>query len=385
MGSAVLLALPSRADTVAADLESALRDAGLTATTVEVDPAAGDAAATVTKGIDALVADGSWPVAVFTGGPACGVTVRAAASSPDVRALGLLSPAIDAQTLGILAEWREIPLAVVADTRDRDALGCSVDAYLGSSHPDSALEVDEAIGDDDGLGERLARWAAAVLATVGRAEEVEFDTVDGWRIHADLVVGGSGDAPGVVLLHSGRSDRTIFTRLTRLLARAGFVVLAVDWRGRGRSVNRGTYFELSSEEKAAAGNDAAAALDFLAARPEVDERRLALVGVVHGAEYAVRGAVGDDRVRALALLTGYRPADDSERDFLLSGDVEAFYVTCEAHGPVTTTMRELYEASPGRRTRLTVYPGGAIGYQLFEIDPSLEPTVVAWLSEVTAP
>ena len=28
------------------------------------------------------------------------------------------------------------------------------------------------------------------------------------------------------------------------------------------------------------------------------------------------------------------------------------------------------------------YPGSALGYQLFEQDPALEPTIVTWLGEV---
>jgi len=30
---------------------------------------------------------------------------------------------------------------------------------------------------------------------------------------------------------------------------------------------------------------------------------------------------------------------------------------------------------------LSVYEGGAIGYQLFELDDRLEPTIVEWLKE----
>ncbi len=42
-------------------------------------------------------------------------------------------------------------------------------------------------------------------------------------------------------------------------------------------------------------------------------------------------------------------------------------------------MRGLYEATPSKLARLLVYDGGAIGYQLFELDSRLEPSVVEWL------
>jgi hypothetical protein len=86
-------------------------------------------------------------------------------------------------------------------------------------------------------------------------------------------------------------------------------------------------------------------------------------------------------VKALALLTGYVPADERERAYLTGGQVHAMYVTCTGHKHVTTTMRGLYEATSDKLTRLLVYEGGAIGYQLFELDDKLEPTIVEWLKE----
>jgi hypothetical protein len=56
-------------------------------------------------------------------------------------------------------------------------------------------------------------------------------------------------------------------------------------------------------------------------------------------------------------------------------------VTCEGHSQVTKVMRKLYEETPGKLTRLIVYEGGAIGYQLFELDDKLEPAIVEWLKE----
>jgi dienelactone hydrolase len=188
--------------------------------------------------------------------------------------------------------------------------------------------------------------------------------------------------PGVVLLHSGRSDRAVFARLERLLVEQGMAVLSIDWRGRGRTTNRGSYFDLSAEERADGWRDAAAAFEHLAARPEVDAERLGAVGVVHGAEHAVRAAVRDRRVRAIAVLTGYRPADEAESDHLRSGHVRTLYVTSREHTVTTEAMRSLHHAAPAGTSRFVEYPGGAIGYQLFDLDPALEPVIAAWLDEV---
>jgi dienelactone hydrolase len=142
---------------------------------------------------------------------------------------------------------------------------------------------------------------------------------------------------------------------------------------------------LSGEERAAGWRDAAAAFEHLAQCPEVDPSRLAAVGAIHGAEHAVRAAQHDPRVRALVLLTGYRPASEPEGEYLAHGDVDVMYVTSTDHTITTTAMRALYEASTRRLARYVEYPGGAIAYQLFEIDHRLEPAIVSWLVEVLEP
>jgi hypothetical protein len=87
-------------------------------------------------------------------------------------------------------------------------------------------------------------------------------------------------------------------------------------------------------------------------------------------------------VKAVVLLTGYHPADDAEADHLASSAVEVMYVASRDHGATTRAMRDLYEQSGGRHSRYIEYPGALLGYQLFEVDPTLEPTIAAWLTEV---
>ena len=89
-------------------------------------------------------------------------------------------------------------------------------------------------------------------------------------------------------------------------------------------------------------------------------------------------------MKALALLTGYVPIGEDERAYLTSGEVHVMYVTGESHKHVTKTMRGLYEATADKLARLLVFEGGAIGYQLFELDEKFEPAIVQWLQESLA-
>ncbi len=78
-----------------------------------------------------------------------------------------------------------------------------------------------------------ALLASLLLAGVAAAQEcVSFPTQDGGVVYADLY--GEGER-GVVLAHGGRFDKAGWEKQARVLAKAGFRVLAIDFRGYGQS------------------------------------------------------------------------------------------------------------------------------------------------------
>ena len=65
---------------------------------------------------------------------------------------------------------------------------------------------------------------------------ISFPTSDGATIHADLY----GDGPrAVVLAHGGRFNKESWRKQAQALAAAGFKVLALDFRGYGKSIGPG--------------------------------------------------------------------------------------------------------------------------------------------------
>src|ERR1700682_1226577 len=76
----------------------------------------------------------------------------------------------------------------------------------------------------------LATRLLAGLA-VGQ-QHVSFPTQDGGLIYADIY--GKGDR-GVVLAHGGRFNKESWEKQARTLADAGFRVVAIDFRGYGKS------------------------------------------------------------------------------------------------------------------------------------------------------
>ncbi len=128
-------------------------------------------------------------------------------------------------------------------------------------------------------------------------------TSDGVRLSGWYVPSANGAA--VVLLPGAGSNRTAVLDHAVVLARHGFGVLLLDTRGHGGSggapMDLGWYGE----------RDVAAAVTYLAGRPDVRDGRIGAVGMSMGGEQAVAAIGSDPRLRAVVGegVTGMQPAD----------------------------------------------------------------------------
>jgi uncharacterized protein len=118
-------------------------------------------------------------------------------------------------------------------------------------------------------------------------------TLRGWYIPPPAA--GSGRAPAIAWGHGNASDRRQWLPVAAAVHEAGMAQMLFDFRGRGDS--DGEVISLGAHE----AGDMRAALDALAARPEVDPLRLATGGKSMGASAALIEAAGDARVKALVL------------------------------------------------------------------------------------
>jgi hypothetical protein len=142
-----------------------------------------------------------------------------------------------------------------------------------------------------------------------RSEEVTVESVPGVRLAGTLTLPqGQGPYPAVVLVSgSGPQDRdeTLlghkpFLVLSDHLTRNGIAVLRLDDRGTGRST--GSFAASTSEDFA---RDAAAALRWLRARPEVRDDAVGIVGHSEGGMIGPMVAARyPDDVNFLVLLAG---------------------------------------------------------------------------------
>lgn len=313
--------------------------------------------------------------------------VELAASSSGVDSLVLVQAHLDNGAIDLIAEMDDVALLTVIDPHHRDRLAAAVEGHLASTCDRSSILV--APFDTAEAARSIARWVERIDETAIVVEELTILTPDGWMLGADLhrpaaSTERAARCPAVVLMHSGRSDRTVFDRLARLMARSGMVALALDWRGRGTSTNLGRFVDFTAEQQAEVRRDVTAAYDYLSGRDEVDAHRLGVLGVAHGAGFGANGALGDPRTRAMALMTAIHQPDDDQRAALGSGQVSGLYVTCAPRAASSRSLRSLYELTTGPHTRILEFPEGVLGYQLFALHRDLEPTIVSWFAEVFA-
>ena len=118
---------------------------------------------------------------------------------------------------------------------------------------------------------------------------------------------GPGPFPAAVLVHgSGMVGREEMVFISRLLVARGLAVLRYDKRGVGESggVYSGVGIFNSPEMIPLLASDAAAAVEFLASRPQVDPTRVGLVGASQAGWIIPVAALLAPRVRFAVILSG---------------------------------------------------------------------------------
>lgn len=152
--------------------------------------------------------------------------------------------------------------------------------------------------------------AIAAAPVPYREEEVAFDNpaAPGVKLAGTLTLPkGPGPFPAVVLVSgSGPNMRDeelaghkVFLVLADHLTRQGLAVLRYDKRGVGKST--GSYAAATSDDLA---SDAEAAVAYLRSRPEVDGRKLGLIGHSEGGLIAPLVAVEDPSLAFMVMMAG---------------------------------------------------------------------------------
>ena len=133
-------------------------------------------------------------------------------------------------------------------------------------------------------------------------ETVRIDTANRRRLHAWLIAPAADSGtphPAVIVMHGWGGNAAMMLPLARPLHEAGFAALFIDARGHGASDDDG----FASLPRFA--EDLEHAVDWLAARPEVDAGRIALLGHSVGAGAALLVASRRPDVKAVASVAAF--------------------------------------------------------------------------------
>jgi pimeloyl-ACP methyl ester carboxylesterase len=121
--------------------------------------------------------------------------------------------------------------------------------------------------------------------------EVAFETADGLTIRGWYAPSQNGAA--IVLVHGSGGNRQGPRKHAQLLAQHGYGVLLYDARGRGQSDGDPQGFDWTWQP------DVDAAIDFVKARPDVQDGRVGGVGLSAGAEALIEAAARRADLRAV--------------------------------------------------------------------------------------
>jgi pimeloyl-ACP methyl ester carboxylesterase len=203
-------------------------------------------------------------------------------------------------------------------------------------------------------------FAALFLSQAAAGQKaVSFPTEDGGVVFADEY--GAGEK-SVILAHGGQFNKESWAKQAEILRSAGFHVLAIDFRGYGKSHGPG-----DSEAM-----DAPLYFDVLAAVHYLRQNGARSVSVIGGSMGG--GAAGDASIRSKpgeidrVVLLGAAPNDQADK---LKSAILYIVARDDANddGPRLPKIREQYDRSPQPK-KLIVLDGSAHAQWLFQTDQS---------------
>lgn len=190
-------------------------------------------------------------------------------------------------------------------------------------------------------------------------QEVSFPTQDGGLIYANLY--GKGDR-GIVLAHGGRFTKESWEKQARVLVKAGFRVLAIDFRGRGKS-RGGTQTQPSDD---GVRFDVLAAIRYLRKH---SAKTVSVVGASFGGGAAAEASVEAEpsEIDRLVLLA-HSPIDKPEQ---MKGRKLFILSRADFSGdnkiPRLPKIRDQYERASGPK-ELVILEGSAHAQFIFETE-----------------
>jgi len=327
--------------------------------------------------------------------------VIAALEDPRVRVMVLLSGILNEKAMDFISANSTKPILYVVSKEDRRSFDDMTNAYNLTRTEGSDIWVQDGLGIgatmgsvwrnvfadqpmENSIDDAEGRWLVNELWSTGKSSEVTLTTDDGWTLHATLRLPDKAQdrakVPGVVLLPTALVDRDSYVNLERVFVRHGIAVLDLEWRGIGKSIDKGNYVDMTLPQLLQAPKDVELGYKFLASQDGVDPERIGVLGTALAAKLAMHAAKENPKFKAVAMLTPVTWPWEEKNDYetIEALDAPVLFVTGDGFGELTKKFAAY--VGQNKRNQVMVYPGGVFGYLLGRVDPNFETTVAEWFS-----
>lgn len=223
----------------------------------------------------------------------------------------------------------------------------------------------------------LARSRAAADSVTGTPARLQ--APDGTALAATYYSAGK-PGPGILLCHQCNKDRKSWNGLAEKLARSGFHVLTIDYRGFGESGGK-PHNDLPAGERVKLvtevwPGDLDVAFKYLAAQPGVSSVTGA-GGASCGVNNSIQLSKRHREIKSLVLLSGN--TDKAGRAHLHSSSSPPLMLAAADDDGNAVQLMEVLDASSGKPTnRFVEYKTGGHGTEMFPPHPELPDEIVAW-------
>ena len=216
-----------------------------------------------------------------------------------------------------------------------------------------------------------------------------FEAADGWSIGGFVRAPEDGrtGSPGVVAVPGSRHERDAWTHTAMALVARGCTVMQIDIRGRGASANGVRYSEMGPAQRRRVSLDVAAAVDELARVAGVDSTRLGLLVEQDTAADAIEAVGGDERVRALAVLSPRHP--DRVAAAVIARGVPVYGMASIEDREGLRAAVDAYLAAPEPQSRIDVFHGLGVGITMASVlqferpdETPIETRLADWMTQV---
>lgn len=142
-----------------------------------------------------------------------------------------------------------------------------------------------------------------------RRQRIEFESQPGERVPAimTLPVKATEPVPVLILLHGSHQEKEFVEEICTPFNEAGFAMVCYDQHMRGERKVRGsvlTTMKAFRDRCYKTVHDTRRLIDYLATRPDIDSKRVYLIGASYGAITGTVVVAQEKRIRAAALVVG---------------------------------------------------------------------------------